>query len=49
MLGRMTGFEPVDVGPLWSARYLEAVAMLWIEMAILQGFGANFGFRLVKW
>ena len=47
-LARQLGFEPVDVGPLKSARYLEAVAMLWIDMAVLQGFGTNFGFRVVK-
>jgi NADPH-dependent F420 reductase len=47
-LARQLGFAPVDVGPLRSARYLEAMAMLWIEMAILQGFGTNFGFRVVK-
>jgi NADPH-dependent F420 reductase len=47
-LARQLGFEPVDVGPLRSARYLEAVAMLWIDMAVLQGFGTNFGFQIVK-
>ena len=47
-LARQLGFEPVDVGPLRSARYLEAVAMLWIDMAVLQGFGTNFGVRVVK-
>ena len=47
-LARQLGFEPVDVGPLRSARYLEAVAMLWIDMAVLRGFGTNFGFRVVK-
>jgi NADPH-dependent F420 reductase len=47
-LARQLGFEALDVGPLRSARYLEAVAMLWIEMAVLQGFGTNFGFRVVK-
>ena len=47
-LARQLGFEPVDVGPLRSARYLEALAMLWIDMAILQGFGTSFGFQLVK-
>jgi NADPH-dependent F420 reductase len=47
-LARQLGFEPVDVGPLRSARYLEAVAMLWIDMAVFQGFGTNFGFRVVK-
>ncbi len=47
-LARQLGFEPVDVGPLRSARYLEAVAMLWIDMAVLRGFGTNFGFQLVR-
>jgi predicted dinucleotide-binding enzyme len=47
-LSRQIGFEPVDVGPLRSARYLEAVAMLWIDMAVLQGFGTNFGFQVVR-
>ena len=47
-LARQLGFEPVDVGPLRSARYLEAVAMLWIDMAVLQGFGMNFGFQVVR-
>jgi NADPH-dependent F420 reductase len=47
-LARQLGFEPVDVGPLRSARYLEAVAMLWIDMAILQGFGTSFGFQVVR-
>jgi NADPH-dependent F420 reductase len=47
-LSRQLGFEPVDVGPLRSARYLEAVAMLWIDMAILQGFGTEFGFQVAR-
>ena len=47
-LAQQLGFEPVDVGALRSARYLEAMAMLYIDMAILQGFGTNFGFRLIK-
>jgi len=47
-LAHELGFEPVDVGPLRSARCLEAVAMLWIDMAILQGFGTSFGFQVVR-
>ena len=47
-LARQLGFDPVEVGPLRSARYLEAAAMLWIDMAFLQGFGTNFGFQVVK-
>lgn len=42
------GFDPVDVGPLKSARYIEPLAMLWIDMAVLRGFGRNFAFQLVK-
>ena len=34
VLANQLGFEPVDVGPLKSARYLEALAMLWIDMAV---------------
>jgi NADPH-dependent F420 reductase len=48
VLAKQLGFEPVDVGPLRSARYLEALAMLWIDMAMFQGFGTNFGFQLVR-
>jgi predicted dinucleotide-binding enzyme len=47
-LARDVGFAPVDVGPLKSARYLEAMAMLWIDMAVLQGFASNFAFQIVK-
>jgi NADPH-dependent F420 reductase len=47
-LARQLGFQPVDVGPLRSARYLEALAMLWIDMAVLRGFGTDFGFQVVK-
>lgn len=47
-LARDIGFAPVDVGPLKSARYLEAIAMLWIDMAVLQGFGSDFAFQIVK-
>ena len=42
------GFDPVDVGPLKSARYTEPFAMLWIDMAILRGFGRDIGFQLIK-
>jgi 8-hydroxy-5-deazaflavin:NADPH oxidoreductase len=41
-------FRPVDVGPLRNARYLEAMAMLWIDMAVNQGKGGKFSFGLVQ-
>lgn len=42
------GLDPVDVGPLVNARWLEAMAMLWIDLALHRGFQANFAFRLMK-
>jgi predicted dinucleotide-binding enzyme len=41
------GFEPVDVGPLTAARYLEPFAMVWITLA-RGGLGRGFGFRLAR-
>lgn len=35
------GFDVVDVGPLTAARLLEPLAMLWIHLAIKQGWGAT--------
>jgi predicted dinucleotide-binding enzyme len=42
------GLEPVDVGPLSNARALEAMALLWIDMAVLQGQGPNHAFKLLR-
>jgi 8-hydroxy-5-deazaflavin:NADPH oxidoreductase len=47
VLARDLGFEPVDAGPLSMARYLEPVAMLWIELALVQGLGRRFALRLL--
>jgi predicted dinucleotide-binding enzyme len=43
-----TGFEPVDAGPLASARLLEPFAMLWIHLALAQGLGPRFAFKLLR-
>jgi NADPH-dependent F420 reductase len=42
------GFDPVDAGPLSSARYLEPLAMLYIHLAFKQGWGSNCAFRIMK-
>lgn len=47
-LAEELGFEVSDAGPLESARYLEPLAMLWIQLAFKQGFGPNFAFRIVR-
>ncbi|MGH6959267.1 MAG: hypothetical protein ACREE7_02165, partial [Dongiaceae bacterium] len=47
-LARDLGFEPVDAGPLAMARYLEPFAMLWIKLALIQGLGRRFAFRLLQ-
>lgn len=47
-LATLMGFDAVDMGSLQSARYLEPLAMTWIHLAILQGFGRNFAFGLLR-
>ena len=42
---RAAGLNPMDAGPLRNARYLEAMAMLWIDLAVHQGRGAHFAFK----
>lgn len=42
------GLNPVDVGPLRNARLLEPMAMLWIDLAINQGWGARHAFKLLR-
>ncbi len=41
------GFDPIDAGPLASARQLEPLALLNIKLGFVQGFGPNSGFRFV--
>jgi predicted dinucleotide-binding enzyme len=47
-LAREIGFDPVDAGPLANARLLEPLAFLWIYLAIKQGHGTGFAFKLVQ-
>ena len=42
------GFDPLDTGPLMMSRYLEPLAMLWINLAYTQGLGPNIGFALLR-
>lgn len=42
------GFEPVEAGPLTSARLLEPFALLWISTAYKYGFGRDFAFSLLR-
>lgn len=47
-LGVDIGFEPVDVGPLKAARYLEPMAMLIINLAYGLSMGTCMGYSLAK-
>ncbi|MBN1448356.1 MAG: NADPH-dependent F420 reductase [Bacteroidetes bacterium] len=42
------GFDAVITGPLKHARYLEPMAMLWIEMAMGNEHGRDTAFRLLR-
>jgi len=42
------GLNPVDVGPLRNARWLEPIAMLWIDLAVNQGWGGDHAFKLLR-
>jgi predicted dinucleotide-binding enzyme len=42
------GFSPVDAGPLKSARYLEALAMLMIQLGHRQGMGTDIALSLMQ-
>jgi hypothetical protein len=47
-LARDIGFDPVDAGPLKSARHLEPMAMLIIDLGYKLGMGTKIGYKLVK-
>ncbi len=47
-LGREIGFEPVDAGPLKSARYLEPMGVQMIKLGFDLGLGTGIGLRLVQ-
>jgi predicted dinucleotide-binding enzyme len=43
-----TGFAPIDAGALKSARYLEPLAMLMIQLGHVQGMGTNIALSLIR-
>ena len=47
-LAEKLGLEAVDCGPLFAARYLEPMAMLWIHLCVGLGRGPDFAFKVVK-
>jgi 8-hydroxy-5-deazaflavin:NADPH oxidoreductase len=47
-LTRDIGFDPVDCGPLKTARFLEAMGNMIINMAYTYGMGNKIGYKLVK-
>jgi hypothetical protein len=47
-LGNQLGFDMVDAGPLAQARWLEAMAILWITMALKYGGSQRSAFKLLR-
>lgn len=46
-LAQEMGFAPTDCGPLKHARYLEPLAVLWLQMAFHMGMGTEMAFTLL--
>ena len=46
-MAKAIGFEPVDAGPLQSARLLEPLGYFNIQLGYVQGLGTNIGLKLV--
>jgi predicted dinucleotide-binding enzyme len=42
------GFDVVDVGPLFNARLLEPMGLVWIYLATQGGLGRNIAFSLAR-
>ena len=42
------GFDAKDAGPLTQARMLEPFAMLWITLALAQGYGREIAFKFMR-
>jgi NADPH-dependent F420 reductase len=48
MLALELGFDPVDAGPLYAARFLEPLAMLWIHLAHTLQLGQDIALQLIR-
>lgn len=44
----LLGLEPVDVGGLETAWLLEALALVWIRLSMVQGEGRGFAFKVAR-
>lgn len=47
-LAEELGFEVIDAGGLTAARHLENLALLWIHLANVVGYGRDISFRLLR-
>ena len=47
-LGRLMGFDVVDIGPLAHARYIESYAMLGIQLAVQRRYGHGFALGVLQ-
>jgi predicted dinucleotide-binding enzyme len=47
-VGAKIGFDPVDVGPLKAARYLEPMAVMLISLGYGAKMGTGIGYRLIR-
>lgn len=47
-LGTQLGFDMIDAGPLSQSRWLEALALLWVTMAVKYGGSQRSAFRLLR-
>jgi predicted dinucleotide-binding enzyme len=47
-LARDVGFNPIDIGPLTMARYLEALAVIMIQLRRMPDGGPDMGYKLLR-